>query len=176
MRIATTARRTTIGVVGALALSASVQAQTSASPATVDQPKWDAGGGFSLLWVRDADVGDDGEGSLGAYQVRLDAGRYLTPRVRLGMYAASGPRFRTAALADVEANGRSFPTLIVTNARLVTLAPGVTYQFGDNQFLHPYVTGGLQIDLLRLHRERNPETVRAPVPVPRIDERQTAVH
>lgn len=56
------------------------------------------------------------------------------------------------------------------------LAPGVTYQFGDNQFLHPYVTGGVQIGLVRMHRERNPETVRAPVPVPRIDELQTAVH
>ena len=117
-----------------------------------------------------------GDGSLGAYQVRFDAGRYWTPHVRLGLYTASGPRFRTAALAYVEANGRTFPTLIATNARLLTLAPGVTYQFGDNAFLHPYLTGGLQIGLVRMHRERNPDAGRTPVPVPRIDEWQTAMH
>ena len=159
-------------------MSAPVWGQTSSlgGPATFDQPKFDGGSGFSLLWVRDADVGDDGDGSLGAYQARLDVGRYWTPHVRIGVSAASGPRFRTTALDYVAANGRSFPTLVVTTTRLLTLAPGLTYQFGDNQFLHPYVTGGLQIDLLRLHRERNPDTVRVAAPVPRIDQRQTAVH
>ena len=179
MEIVAAARRTAIGVVGVLVLSAPVRGQTSPPAATPGQPKWDAGGGFSLLSVRDEDVGDavdDGHGSSGGYQLRLDVGRYWTPHLRLGIYAASGPRFRTAALAYVDANGRSFPTLIVTNARLVTLAPGVTYQFRDNQFLHPYVTGGVQIGLLRMHRERNPDAVRAPVPVTRIDERQSAVY
>ena len=179
MEIAAAARCTAIGVVGFLVLSAPVRGQTSPPASTPGQPRWDAGGGFSLLWVRDGDAGDaadDGHGSQGGYQLRLDVGRYWTPHVRLGIYAASGPRFRTAALAYVDANGRSFPTLIITNARLVTLAPGVTYQFRDNQFLHPYVTGGVQIGLLRMHRQRDPDAVRAPVPVTRIDERQSAVH
>ena len=139
-------------------------------------PRWDAGGVFSLLWVRDADVGDDGDGSLGEYQLRLDAGRYSTPHVRLGIHVASGPSFRTAELAYVEADGRRYPASITTHARLVTVAPGVTYQFGDNAFLHSYVTGGVQIGLLRLHRQRQPDPVRAPVPVPAIDEQRTAIH
>ena len=178
MEIAAAARRTAIGVIGVLVLSAPVRAQTSPPAATPGQPRWDAGGGFSLLAVRDEDVGDadDRDGPAGSYQLRLDVGRYWTPHLRLGIYAASGPRFRTAALAYVDANGRPFPTLIVTNARLVTLSPGVTYQFRENQFLHPNVSGGVQIGLLRMHRERNPDAVRAPVPVTRIDERQSAVY
>jgi hypothetical protein len=176
MEIATTAGRTAIGVVAVLVFSAPVWGQTFPPPAARDQPRWDAGGGFGLLWVRDADVGDDGDGALGSYQLRFDAGRYLTPHLKLGLHVASGPRFRTAAIDYVEANGRSFPTLVGTHTRLITLAPGVTYQFGDNQFLHPYITGGAQIDLLDLHRKRNPETVRAPVPVSLIDERKTAVN
>jgi hypothetical protein len=163
-------------MVVSLALGGPAQAQTSALQAALDQPKWDAVGGFSLLSARDADVGDDGTGSVGTFQGRLDVGRYWTPHLKFGIHAASGPRLRTAALDYVDANGRLFPTVVVTHARLITLSPGVTYQFGDNAFLHPYVTGGLQIDLLQLHRERDPGAVRAPVPVPRIDVRETAVH
>lgn len=175
MSIPCSARRAVIGVAGALALITPVHAQTLPTP--VDAPKWDAGGGFSLLWVRDADVGDEGDGSLGEYQLRLDVGRYLTPHLKLGLFAASGPRFRTGEIAYLETNGRPYPTVIATHARLVTVAPGVSYQFGDNAFMHPYVTAGVQIGLLRLHRERNPDSYRvAPVPVPGIDERSSAVH
>ena len=128
-----------------LALSAPVRGQTFQPPAPAEMPKWDAGAGFNLLWVRDADVGDVGDGSLGNYQLRLDAGRYWTPHLKLGLYAASGPRFRTTEIAYVDANGRPYPAVITTNARLVTVAPGVSYQFGDNAFMHPYVTAGVQI-------------------------------
>lgn len=174
MEIAAAARLGAIGLAGALVLIAPVHAQTL--PTAVDAPKWDAGSGFSLLWVRDADVGDEGDGSLGEYQLRLDVGRYWTPHLKLGLFAASGPRFRTAQLAYVDANGRPYPAVITTHARLVTVAPGLSYQFGDNAFMHPYVTAGVQIGLLRMHRERNPDAFRAPVPVPRIDERESAVH
>src|SRR5687767_4841619 len=173
MEIVAAARRGAIGTACALALFTPVHAQTLATP--VDAPKWDAGAGFSLLWVRDADVGDEGDGSLGAYQLRLDAGRYLTPHLKLGLFAASGPRFRTTQLAYVDVNGRPYPAVITTHARLVTVAPGVSYQFGDNAFMHPYVTAGVKIGILRMHRERNPDAFRAPVPVPRIDERLSAV-
>lgn len=173
MEIVAAARRALIGIAGALVLITPVQGQTLAT--TVGAPDWDAGAGFSLLWVRDADVGDEGGGSLGESQLRIDVGRYWTPHLRLGLVAASGPRFRTAQLAYVDANGRPFPAVITTHARLVTLAPGVSYQFGDNAFVHPYVTAGVQIGLLRIHRERNPDGFRAPLQVPRIDERRSTV-
>lgn len=157
-----------------LVLGAPLRGQTL--PTTVDPPKWDAGAGFSLLWARDADVGDEGDGSLGGYQLRIDVGRYWTPHLKLGFSAASGPRFRTVQLAYVDANGRPYPAAITTHARLVTMAPGVSYQFGDNAFMHPYITAGAQIGFLSMHRERDPDAFRAPVPVPRIDERRSAVH
>ena len=174
MEIAAATRHAVIGVAGALAFITPVQGQTLTT--TADAPKWEAGAGFSLLWVRDADVGDEGNGSLGGHQLRLDVGRYWTPHLKFGLFAASGPRFRTAQVAYVDANGRPYPATITSHARLVTVAPGVTYQFGDNAFIHPYVTAGAQVGLLHIHRERNPDRFRAPVPVPRIDERLSEVH
>lgn len=173
MEIAAAARWGAIGIAALLALITPVHAQTLP---TVDGPKWDAGAGFSLLSVRDADVGDEGDGSVGGYQLRLDLGRYWTPHLKLGLIAASGPRFRTTQFAYVDVFGRPYPAVITTHARLVTVAPGVTYQFGDNAFMHPYVTAGVQVGLLQIHRLRNPDSFRFPVPVPRIDERQSAAH
>jgi hypothetical protein len=174
MRFADAVRRTLIGVVVALSPSAPVQAQASLPPASSGEPRWDASGGFSLLWTRTADVADAGNGSVGASQLRLDVGRYWTRHLKLGFFAASGPRLRTTAREDLNVNGRPLSTVIVTRARQVTLAPGLTYQFRDNQFLHPYVTAGLQISRLRMHREISPYTVRPPDPLPPIDEWRNA--
>ena len=175
MELVAAARHALVGIAGMLVLVTPARGQ--ALSANAGAPNWDAGTGYSLLWVRDADVGDEGGGSLGESQLRLDIGRYWTPHLRIGLFAASGPRFRTAQLAYVDTSGRPFATVITTHARLVTVAPGASYQFGDNAFLHPFVSAGVQIGLLRLHRHRDPDSFRtAPVPVPRIDERRSAVH
>ena len=170
MRIAAAVRRALIWVVVALAPSIPAWAQASVARSAPDEPKWDAGGGFSLLWTRTADVADSGNGSVGSYQLRLDVGRYWTRHLKLGLVTASGPRLRTTAREDLDVYGHSFSTVIVTRTRQVTLAPGLTYQFRDNQFLHPYVTAGVQISLLRMQREISPYTVRPPGPLPQIDE------
>jgi hypothetical protein len=45
--------------------------------------------------------------------------------------------------------------------RIVELAPAVTYQFFENKFAHPFVSGGASVDVLRDHRHRAAETRRS---------------
>ena len=58
------------------------------------------------------------------------------------------------------------------------MAPAFTWQFRENSFMHPYVTGGVKIGILEEHRVRTPDLYRfgpQGVLVPPLDERTTRV-
>ena len=62
--------------------------------------------------------------------------------------------------------------------QLFNVAPAVTWQFRENTFMHPYVSGGVRIGLLQEHRYNESDTIRSGTityQVPHLDERRTVV-
>jgi len=62
--------------------------------------------------------------------------------------------------------------------RLTTVAPAFTWQFRENSFMHPYVSGGVKVGILEEHRVRTQDLYRFGAQgalVPPLDERTTRV-
>ena len=112
-------------------------------------------------------------------EYRADLGRYWTTHLKTELTAATSNRANDYEV-ETFPFGSSLPVYLYTNVerRVTVLGPGLTWQFGENAFVHPYVTGGVQLWIVQQHRFRSPDTYRfgpsAPA-VPPIDEHTTAV-
>jgi hypothetical protein len=86
-----------------------------------------------------------------AFQAGVAAGRYLTRHLKLELEAAAttaGSQYRESRL---EVPGASSPIIIGSEvSRSVrSLAAAVVWQFGDNDWVHPFVQAGMSVDFDR---------------------------
>jgi hypothetical protein len=146
-------------------------------PATF--PRWDASGSIGFLAVKTSDT----RTSWGDWQqkadYRVDVGRYWTTHLKTDVAVTTSNPWD-----DYESEAVAIPGIPPAYAyntvdrHLHHIAPAVTWQFRQNSFMHPYVSGGVKVGILSEHRYRNDDTYRfggISHPVPDLDERRTSV-
>jgi len=164
-----------------LTLGVALAAIVAAQPASAQQPelkKWDAGASFGLVfgdgWYPGTASNDEPQAAyhleLGRFwntHLKTDAAVILTHR-------HEGYDYATFALPNVP-GAYSFPR---HDRQLTAVSGALTYQFFENQMMHPFVSGGLQVAATTNHRYRDTETYtinRLSYTVPKIDERSVDV-
>src|SRR5262245_48501790 len=145
-----------------------------------DLPKWDAGFGVGLLFgnglVREGERNWDD--SIG--EVHFAAGRYWTTHLKTDVGVMIPKKRHLYDYAPVLGITDPFAGYVATETtRTVTAASAaLTYQFFENDFVHPYVSGDLQAAFAHDHIERQPQVVtinRVRQTFPGLDERTTSV-
>jgi hypothetical protein len=167
-----------IGATGQVVVTALVVLLLSSS-SHGQVPKWDVGGGSGLLFMHESEVASQQWDWNGNTEARADLGRYWTPHLKAGLAVSTSPRFRSYDDGFVIVGGVRRYAGIEVAARMTTFAPSITYQFLDNDFMHPYVTGGVRVGVVNVHRTRYASvyTDRGQiVDVPAIDERRTVLN
>jgi len=142
-------------------------------------PVWDAGGSIGFHWASEAALGDsDGNDWISQGEYRVDFGRYLTPHVKTELGFSTTSEWYTYDYESIPVGGFRGGGYAYTERRLGlnVFSPAVTYQFLDNSLMHPYVTGGVRINVLRDRLFRDETTYRVGAvsyTVPAIDEDRT---
>lgn len=171
--------RTASALAATLFLSIPAFAQEASVPPIGPQmPKWDVGGGFGLLAARSGEFTSPcncwGEYWQQTAEYRFDVGRYWTTHFKTGLSLGMSPELNGYENGALVVNGISRFVSNERTARVMTLAPAATYQYFENSFLHPYVTGGARVSVIDEHRFRHHFSA-VPYPVPPLDERRTIV-
>jgi hypothetical protein len=114
-------------------------------------------------------------------EFRADIGRYWTTHLKTEAAVSVSNAWHDYGTEPFPvAPGPPLPayTFVDIERRLYTVAPGATWQFRENSFMHPYVSGGVKLGLLRDHSVRQTLTNRAGGPgytEAGLDERSTHV-
>ena len=163
---------------GVLASPAAAQDGTrSLKPATF--PRWDLGFSFGLLNLTDKETRSEWSNWHQKAEYRADVGYYWTTHLKTEVAVSTSNGWTEYDSVRISVPG-------VPNAyaydeferRLVMVSPAITWQFRENQFMHPYVSGGVRIGLLDEHQVRQAGTYRSgsiSYTVAGFDERRTDV-
>jgi len=143
-------------------------------------PRWDLSGSLGLLNISTADTGSAWDSWDQKFEYRADLGRYWTTHLKTELSAGTSNRWEDFEVTPFPVAGVAAPIYAYTNIerRLTTVAPAVTWQFLENSFMHPYVSGGVKVGILQEHRVRTPDAYRfggQGLVVPPLDERTTTV-
>src|SRR5262245_12339228 len=147
--------------------------------APVELPRWDIDSGFGIL-----DAGHREEKPFSSDEAaawHLDVGRYVTPHVKLD----AGPMLPGSQtvgrrVGPVDGLPREFDIFewAVATVRPTIVSAAFTYQFRDNELVHPYLSAGVRMIWQAEHTFRAAQTIRprgVPILVPGVDERTTSV-
>ena len=161
-----------------LALTALCPCTALAQP--VELPRWDFGSSFGILdsGHREEDPFSDDE----TIAWNLDVGRYLTPHLKLdgGLLLTRSQtvgRRRTAPITGLPPEFSYFDWALTT-VRPTIVSGAFTYQFRDNEFVHPYLSAGVRTIWQAEHTVRVAQTVRLrgfDYAIPGFDERTTSL-
>jgi len=143
-------------------------------------PRWDAGASLGLFAMTTKETETSWHGWEQKAEFRADIGRYWTTHLKTEVAVSASNAWHDYDAEPFPVPGLPLPvyTYVDFERRLYSLAPGVTWQFRENSFMHPYVSGGVKLGLLREHRVRETVTYRAGSlgdTVPELDERSTHV-
>jgi hypothetical protein len=138
----------------ALALPADAIAQTTA-PTAIPFRRWDLGG---TLAIRFGEM-DDAVIPFGAWTAEL--GRYWTPNFKISAAVMTAGQTTYSSSPAGIYDPRSFTTSYTKNiTRPAAFAASATYQFFDNEFVHPYVSAGARFastsTLTQVYSTRSP--------------------
>lgn len=158
-----------------LAVPAGALAQPQSFPA---ETRWDAGASVGLIWGENdrnprPTSGDD---SLNvAYN--FDLGRYWTTHLKTDVGVLLTPARELYDYEQLAVPGVPFAYVFTQRDRSVSgFSAAATYQFFENEMMHPYVSGGVQAGLIHEHRYRDRQTNtinRVSYTVPAFDARTT---
>jgi hypothetical protein len=125
-------------------------------------PRWDAGTSVGLLSVTAPESGGSWTGWEGAAELRADVGRYWTTHLKTEVGVGTSTAWSNFESEFIPAEGTTPPgwAYTETRRRLYTVAPAVTWQFRENTFMHPYVSGGVKLGIARDHLDREAAIVR----------------
>jgi len=178
-------RRALIGLLLAVAAASQTAAQTPSTPplrsiVPAVFPRWDVSGSLGMLNISTADSGRSWRGWDQRFEYRADLGRYWTTHARTELSVGTSNGWEDYEVAPFPVPGVPAPIYAATDIerRLTTVAPAVTWQFRENAFMHPYVSGGVKIGILEEHRLHTPDLYRfgpQGALVPPLDERTTRV-
>ncbi|HET9270495.1 MAG TPA: hypothetical protein VFO31_20100 [Vicinamibacterales bacterium] len=142
-------------------------------------PRWDAGGSIGFLAVKTSDTLTTWADWEQKAEYRFDLGRYWTTHLKTDVAVSASNPWQDYESLQVTVPGvpRGFVYQNV-DRQLFNIAPAVTWQFRENTFMHPYVSGGVRLGLLQEHRYNESDTIRSGAityTVPHVDERRTVV-
>ncbi len=123
-----------------IAFSSSSFAQQNV-PKTIEYRKWDVAGSVGLLGVNRGDFGKSRYDNNPPFAFNLDAGRYLTTHLK-----ADAGFMVTPERSYYDPS--QYPQLYSYSSRYVrplSMSGAATYQFFENVFAHPYVSGGVRL-------------------------------
>jgi hypothetical protein len=149
---------------GALAAPVAAQDATGQArtlkPATF--PRWDAGFSLGLLNLTDTESRNTWGTWHQKAEYRADVGYYWTTHLKTDVAVSATNGWTEYDLVRVAVPGVPNATAYDDfERRLVMVAPAVTWQFRENTFMHPYVSGGVRIGLLNEHQVRESGTYRS---------------
>jgi hypothetical protein len=175
-------RSLVLTLVSLAALPVQAAAQDIQSPRSlvpVTFPRWDAGGSLGFLAITTSDTRGAWPGWEQKADYRFDLGHYWTTHLKTEVAVTTSNPWTDYESEEITIGG--VPRAYAYNnidRHLHTVAPAVTWQFRENTFMHPYVSGGVKVGVLTEHRYRNDDSYRfgnVSVPVPDLDERRTLV-
>ena len=162
-----------------LALAITTISPGTALAQTVELPKWDFSSSFGILDSGHRDEDPFSEDETVAWN--LDLGRYLTPHLKLDgglMLTRSQTVARRASpIAGLPPEFGSFDWALTT-IHPISVSGAFTYQFRDNEFLHPYLSAGVRTTWQAEHLVRVAQTIRfrgVEYAIPGLDERRSSV-
>ena len=142
-------------------------------------PRWDAGGSFGFLSITTSDTDSPWDGWEQKAEYRFDIGRYWTTHLKTEVALSTSNAWQDYDSVRLSVPGvPSAYAYDTIDRQLHTVAPGLTWQFRENTFMHPFVTGGVKIGFLQEHRHREAATYRSGsvnYPISALDERRTVV-
>jgi hypothetical protein len=143
-------------------------------------PRWDVSGSLGMLNIATSEVRTSPWQAWDQkVEYRADAGRYWTTHLRTELAVSTSNRWEDYDAAPFPVAGVPAPIFAFTQIerRLTSVAPAVTWQFRENTFMHPYVSGGVNVGLLQEHRVQT-DSFRfggQSAAMPPLDERSTRV-
>jgi hypothetical protein len=156
-------------------------AQQPPTTTPVEFPKWDAGASWGLLFNNRRDLKafqqDDGPENA----VNVDFGRYFTTHLKADIGLLWSPsHFADLRVIPVPGLPPEFYFLewAQVTIRPTSLSVAATYQFRENEFMHPYVSGGVRTIWESIHtvRDGSRRTMRGVTyDIPAVDEREMSV-
>jgi hypothetical protein len=180
----TNARRVGWILFAALLLPDKTFAQASAAaPDVFGFRKWDIGGSYGFLFASNREETPFNGHDSGLVWT-LDAGRYVTTHLKadIALMLIRPYRDYDFDLRDSRVTGLPATYALVvstqTTVRPTSLSGAATYQFRDNEFMHPYVSAGVRMVWQAEHIVRSPQTVtvnRLTYVVAAVDERNISL-
>jgi hypothetical protein len=119
------------------------------------QPHWDAAGTAGVLGSHSPDV--DGRRHVDDWfhvaQGGLIVGRHVSTHLKVEIDASVSTAGRQYVEWQVNVPGFPYPYPLVAELRtsVRSLGAALTWQFGDNDWVHPFVRGGVSADFERQH-------------------------
>jgi len=164
----------------AAALAAPAAAQdTSRSLKPATFPRWDLGASIGSLNVTNTEIASSWATWHQKAEFRVDGGYYWTTHLKTDVSVSTSNQWED--YETVRFNVPGIPNAYAYDEitrQFISVSPAVTWQFRENQFMHPYVSGGVRIGLLQEHLVRQGGTLRSGTlgyTVTPVDERRTEV-
>jgi hypothetical protein len=178
--------RTGTLILATLLVASAAGAQDAPASSPPNMPRWDVGATLGLFNTREA-VSDrnlryrsSGWENRTTLAYEFDAGYFWTQHVKADVGLTLLPE-----VDSYDFDTRPSPALppgttsyVGRTSRLTTLSTALTYQFFENAFVHPYVSGGVDLGWVRAHRTRDATTTtinRVRYTIPALDEVETSL-
>ena len=159
-------------------IAAVAPAQTAGSPPEMSD--WDVTFSLGVLSSSPKDEAQNHGGTAWHSEVLLDVGHYWTQHVKTEagisfLNQRDDYEFESFPVPGLPGGGYS---VIQKSIRMALVTPALTYQFGENELAHPYVSVGARVEFLEIHSARDAQIItqnRITYPVPGLDRRDSVV-
>jgi hypothetical protein len=168
-------------VLGAVLLAAAPALAQRVDAKGVPYRAWDfdAGVGFHSMTSADSDLGDEGyppDNWNPSWTTSIDVGHFWNSHLKTEGGLSFLQRYETASSQDLPLAGGQRGYIFTRNEiRQTQVTAAATWQFFENTFAHPYVSGGARIGLLQIDSSRQsylpslPGNVYRPTPLEPIE-------
>ena len=168
-------------VLSTIVLTLTCATGAAAQPTTY--PRWDAGGSWGLTFTNHDDLKAFDDNDPAANALNVDFGRYFTPHLKADvgvMWSQSHYLYADPVVRPIPGLPRELSYLEWTPVTITptTVSTALTYQFRDNELMHPYLSAGVRTIWQATHAERYASTVTIRgirYDIPAVDERSTSV-
>jgi len=151
-------------VAAALLISSPAAAQTPPlTLAPASSHLWDISGDIGWFNSRRSEVTDTWDQWYDAPAASASVGRYWTPHIRSDFRLSVAGEGRTFQQDRSGASGELFPRYHEHYFRTAAAGVGLSYQFLENQWFHPFAGGGVDVER-ESHRILSPELRLPPRP------------
>ena len=140
-----------------LATAIASAAQTLPSTGQPKLPRWDTNFSLGLMSNAARDEGErNDDDSSTHFEGRLEAGRYWTQHLKTELGVSFLNRWEAYDFEPLVVPGVRDAGYVSTqkSLRMAAVTPTFTYQFLENDFVHPYVSAGVRVGLLETRSRR----------------------